>query len=236
MHSRLFTLANPKTRKGEAKKYLTIILHLAPAWSANTGINVCPRSTEACRRECLYFAGRGIMPKTQAARIRRTREFVADREGFTRQLVAEVMYYRARARRKGMRLAVRINGTSDLPALSRAVAREVPGDVTFYDYTKIPGAWTGTERIRYTFSRSEENEIECARALSVGVNVAVVFDTPKGLPLPARYTLRGKTYSVIDGDAHDLRFLDPPTGIIVGLRAKGRARRGVGGFVMQAAA
>lgn len=236
MDTRLFTLANPKTRKGEAQHYMTIILHLAPAWSSGSGVNVCPRSTEGCRRDCLYFAGRGIMPLTQSARVRRTREYLSDREGFTLKLVREVLYYQARAKRKGMRLAVRINGTSDLPALARAVAREVPDDVRVYDYTKVFGSWDRTERIHYTFSRSEENEADCARALSVGINVAVVFDTRRGEPLPAFYTLRGKQYRVIDGDAHDLRFLDTPTGIIVGLRAKGRARRGVGGFVLKAAA
>jgi hypothetical protein len=37
---------------------------------------------------------------------------------------------------------------------------------------------------------------------------------------------------VIDGDANDLRFLDP-TGVIVGLKAKGAAKKDTSGFVVR---
>jgi len=40
------------------------------------------------------------------------------------------------------------------------------------------------------------------------------------------------TYKVIDGDQDDLRFLDPD-GVIVGLKAKGQARKDTSGFVLQ---
>ena len=36
---------------------------------------------------------------------------------------------------------------------------------------------------------------------------------------------------VIDGDIHDLRFLDPSP-VIVGLKAKGRAKKDTSGFVL----
>ena len=67
-------------------------------------------------------------------------------------------------------------------------------------------------------------------ALASGVNVAVVFNTRKGKALPTTWN----SLPVIDGDAHDLRFLDPrtPHGIIIGLRAKGRARKDTSGFVV----
>jgi hypothetical protein len=64
-------------------------------------------------------------------------------------------------------------------------------------------------------------------ALNAGHNVAVVFSTKKGFDLPSEY--KGK--KVIDGDKHDLRFLDPK-GVIVGLRAKGPARQDESGFVI----
>ena len=56
-----------------------------------------------------------------------------------------------------------------------------------------------------------------------GINAAVVFrdklpKTFKGLP-------------VIDGDKDDLRFLDPE-GVVVGLKAKGKAKRDKSGFVI----
>jgi len=45
--------------------------------------------------------------------------------------------------------------------------------------------------------------------------VAVVFSTDKGRPLPEYFM----GYEVVDADADDLRFLDPP-GTISGLRFK----------------
>ena len=51
-------------------------------------------------------------------------------------------------------------------------------------------------------------------------------DTRKGEPLPA--TWRG--IRVVDGDESDLRFLDDPC-VIVGLRAKGKAKGDASGFV-----
>ena len=41
-------------------------------------------------------------------------------------------------------------------------------------------------------------------------------------------------YPVIDGDRHDARFLDPQ-GCVIGLRAKGTARKDTSGFVFQTA-
>lgn len=50
-------------------------------------------------------------------------------------------------------------------------------------------------------------------------NVAVVFDTPKGEPLPETW----EGFPVLDADADDARFLDPP-GHVAGLRFKGPRR------------
>jgi hypothetical protein len=54
--------------------------------------------------------------------------------------------------------------------------------------------------------------------------VAVVF--ANGLP-PI-----WKGFPVIDGDVSDLRFLDP-RGTVVGLKAKGAARKDTSGFVVE---
>jgi hypothetical protein len=55
-------------------------------------------------------------------------------------------------------------------------------------------------------------------------NSAVVFAGE----LPARY----KGIKVINGDESDLRFLDPK-GVIVGLHAKGAAKKDFTGFVVR---
>jgi len=56
-------------------------------------------------------------------------------------------------------------------------------------------------------------------------NIAVAFAGP----MPATYLGR----PVVNGDETDLRFLDV-SGVVVGLKAKGRARRDVSGFVVWA--
>jgi hypothetical protein len=61
--------------------------------------------------------------------------------------------------------------------------------------------------------------------LDTGVNMAVVFRDK----LPK--TFRG--LRVINGDADDLRFLDPK-GVVVGLKAKGKAKHDTSGFVIDA--
>jgi hypothetical protein len=55
------------------------------------------------------------------------------------------------------------------------------------------------------------------------MNVAAVFDK-----LPESYM--GKT--VVDADEDDLRFLDPK-GVVLGLKAKGRAKKDYSGFVIR---
>jgi len=168
-----------------------------------------------------------------AARIGRTLAYQADKHGFARLLVKDIEKLKRKAEREHMQLAVRINGTSDLPGLAREVHASCPG-VRFYDYTKIYGVWHHNAGIHYTFSRSEKNDAQCRAALYEGINVAVVFSTKRGARLPRTYTLPGwGPVSVIDGDLNDLRFRDQE-GVIVGLRAKGRARsRDTHGFVVQ---
>ena len=54
------------------------------------------------------------------------------------------------------------------------------------------------------------------------------FNLKKSEPLPETF----KGLEVIDGDTHDMRFLDEPNKV-VGLRAKGKAKTDDSGFVIQ---
>ena len=234
MNHHLFTLGNPKTMKGEAQGWLTAILHLHPG-----SVRICPWASAECIALCLNTAGRGGIGldaegnnTIQLARKRRTEFFLNDGAEFYLRICQEVEHWRRYAAKRELRLAVRINGTSDQPGFAGGVARHFAGTgVRFYDYTKCFGAWDRNPQVHYTFSRSELNWGECTIALDRGVNVAVVFKVGKGQPLPRDWD----GYRVIDGDAHDLRFLDPQgsVGYVVGLRAKGRAKKATaGGFVV----
>jgi hypothetical protein len=108
--------------------------------------------------------------------------------------------------------------------------------IQFYDYTKLPKAHRRTtDNYHLTFSRSEENDEHVKEALANGINVAVVFNVKPSEDLPTEYM----GHKVINGDEHDLRFLDEQDGgkpVIVGLRAKGPAKKlenGANNFVVR---
>lgn len=233
---KLLTTENAKTTKGESLGYLTAILYLAP--SNLSGRNVCSHASEGCIQACLFSAGMGAFANVQDARIAKTRAFFADPKQFVEDLAKDIEAAQRKAQREGLELCVRLNGTSDLPwenlggQAGVCLMRRFPG-VRFYDYTKNPAriraflAGRMPENYSLTFSRSECNGETALELAKAGANVAVVFATKKGADLPATWAGR----PVVDGDLHDLRFLDG-RGRIVGLRAKGKAKKDESGFVV----
>jgi hypothetical protein len=187
-------------------------------------------ATEGCKRDCLYTAGRaGIFPAIIAARIRKTVWLARDRQGFMRQLRKDIKSLVSSAKRQRLIPAVRVNGTSDLPWLAKAMAAEFPR-VQFYDYTKIPRPWARTSsNYHLTFSLAENNATHAIEVLQRGMNIAAVFNVKRGHVLPDSW----QGFPVVDGDVSDLRFLDAHRmGLVIGLRAKGRARKdSTSGFV-----
>ncbi len=220
---KLLSTANPKIQKGTKLGYLSFILHLAPA--DLSGRNTCPKATEGCRAACLNTAGRGGMfrkgettNKIQEARIRKTRYFFEDRLGFLKDLEVDIKAGIRQAERLGLTPVFRLNGTSDIAWEKYGIIQKFP-DVQFYDYTKILGRKVGAlKNYHLTFSRAESNDADVGRAIMEGMNVAVVYDRiPEG---------------VYSADDTDLRFLDPKVRII-GLKAKGRAKKDTSGFVIR---
>lgn len=239
----LLCLENAKTPKGESLGYLTGVLYLAPAEEAKITVNgvlisMCINASKGCKISCLYTAGRASFdPAIIKARIRRTRELFADRAAFLNRLRKDINALIRKAARETwvtptgeilpLKPAIRLNGTSDLYWLAKILAREFP-NVQFYDYTKLEKPWL-RELANYhlTFSLSEDNWDHAQQCLARGFNVAVPFDVRKGQPLPAMW--RG--FRVVDGDRHDLRFLDGHQSAVIGLRAKGEAKHDTLGFV-----
>ena len=165
---------NPKTEKSKVQTY---ILHLAPA--DISGVNVCAGAGN-CKKICLHFAGNPVyMTNKQAARVRRTLAFAADRQRFARLIVCAILD--KLNKHDGEPLAFRLNGTSDiawenvdftvtpafaafcrvkfgaiLPLGQRNIfeifnfMRDNTGEnVTFYDYTKIRRNWAECKRLGY---------------------------------------------------------------------------------------
>lgn len=217
--------ADAKTSKGQVYGYLTGILYLAPHTLGGKP-SICPFASPGCIKACLNTAGRGVFSSTQQARIRRTKAWRADPTDFVRRLAVEIRALEKRAKRMGLKPAVRLNGTSDIAWELTPIIRLFPG-VQFYDYTKDPSRMFADLPANYhlTFSRSEKNDADVLPLLRAYKQVAVVF---AGKTLPTLY--RG--YRVIDGDRHDARFLDL-CNVVIGLRAKGKAKHDTTGFVVR---
>ena len=222
--------ANAKTVKGQGRGYMTAILYLAPA--DESGYEVCPMASKGCRKACLNKAGMGAFSNVQAARIAKTKWYFEDRSAFMAQLVTEVRAFIRKAIKLGLIPVVRLNGTSDIP-WERVPIEDQPNimslfpTVQFYDYTKRSNRRDLPSNYHLTFSLAEDNDSRARLAARNGANIAVVFRNDK---FPS--TFMGMP--VVDGDADDLRFLDG-RGVVVGLKAKGPAKKDVSGFVRDAA-
>ena len=219
--------SNPKTNKSnkQSDKYLTFILHLRPV---NT--KICPfQNVAKCKAACLNTAGLGgVYPSIQKARQRKTDLFLNDRNEFMRQLFADIVKIEKHCIKKGKTPAIRLNGTSDIQyeliKVNGSNVFDTFPNITFYDYTKIPNRKVSNiKNYSLTWSYSEANKKYSDYFNTVPNNIAVVFRDK----LPKTFN----TKEVINGDLTDLRFLDP-VNIIVGLKAKGKAKKDYSGFVV----
>ena len=228
---KLLSVGNPKILKGMKQGYMTYILHLAPA--NLSGYETCPKRTQGCTAACLNTAGRGGMFKKgettnmiQQARIRKTKMFFEDRENFLAILKDDIRKAIKQSEKKGLIPVFRLNGTSDIAWEKYGIIQEFP-NVQFYDYTKILGRKVnGLANYQLTFSAADGNDLDVRRAIKEGYNVATVFGIKKSQPMPETY----EGMPVFNGDDSDLRFLDPK-GVVVGLYAKGKAKKDTSGFV-----
>ena len=226
---------HPKMKKSIELGYYTPALHLSPHLEAGCG-NVCPSSSKYCRDICLHYSGYGGMIHKKyrtngvvRKRLFRTRMFRFDKNFFMRQLDLDIVMAIDQATKKNMKLAIRLNGTSDIEweniqykdqDNNVQTIIDKYSNIQFYDYTKIIERMHKNYKLPDNYhlilSFSGINMKACKNALKNGKNVSVIFNCE----LPSKFW----GYEVIDGDVHDLRFLDK-TPRIVGLKAKGKAKK-----------
>jgi hypothetical protein len=154
----------------------------------------------------------------QRARIRKTKMYFEQREEFLTVLEADIRKAIKFAEKQGLIPVFRLNGTSDLPVEKWGIIQKFP-TTQFYDYTKVLGRKVkDLPNYHLTFSKADGNDSDVADALLQGMSVVAVYDAiPEGVP---------------SADETDLRFLDPK-GIMLGLKAKGRAKKDYSGFVIR---
>jgi len=210
---------NPKVEKSPDtdEKYLVQILHLAPSWASL--FNTCSRATLGCGTNCLNESGHGQLHMmhdgthaVHVARVIRTLIWFRYRDQFKAKFQRELDSQRVKAYRLGATPVVRPNGTSDLrfESLWPELFNENP-DFVFYDYTKD--------------SRRDVSHIS-NYSLCYSVSESTTGRLKRNDSKPESYMGR----PAIDGDSHDLRFLDK-AGVFVILFAKGHAYNDTTGFV-----
>jgi hypothetical protein len=214
----------------------------------------CTHASPSCLKDCIYHTGNARFDSVHAAREMRTSKlFHPETKQNTMEDIEEdimdLQYLCSKLNsRYGKKLkeyfgqgfqfqpVIRLNGTTDINwAKEAAYLHEKFPNIQFYDYTKVPkymdmylngqNPYTGkpfAPNYHVTFSRSESNRTDALRYLEMGGNVAIVFDK-----IPETLSYNGKTYRVVDGDRHDLRFLDDVEGkkqqgegLVIGLKYK----------------
>lgn len=217
------------------KGYVTYGISLASG--DTSGYEVCASRSPGCSSACLYTAGMGQLHSVQQSRIDKTKFFFENRKEFLAQLHKEIAAAQKQAEKKNNILAIRLNVLSDImwEKIDKTLFTKYP-NIQYYDYTKHHKRmiqylrWKEYQAVPFpanyklTFSRSECNEKNALTILSLGGNITVIFDNP---PLPKKWN----GYRVINGDDNDLRFLDPKN-VVVGLIAKGKAKKDNSGFVV----
>lgn len=222
--------SNPKIVKSNEAKlgYYTSIMHLAPA--KLSGYEVCPGRSSGCTKACLHTSGAKHYQKIKDKyRINKTKFLFESPDAFEIVLNYELENHIKKSKKLRLKPSIRLNGTSDIiwekkfPNIFDKFSK-----CQFYDYTKIVKRlnpkWDLPKNYYLIFSMSEtvRNQNECKKAINWGHNIAVVFQgygwSRYGTPFPDYYL----DLPIIDGDKHDLRFLDAKNSV-VGLRAKGKA-------------
>ena len=220
---------NSKTAKNSLK---TFILYLSPYNLNSKGINICPKASKGCAAACLYSAGRGAFSNVQKARQNKTEYYLKDKQGFILNLSNQIMKEYSKAKKGNYKIAFRLNGTSDIDFIyllnkyANLDISTLQDFAIFYDYTKILGKakkYLKHPNYTVTFSRAEDNNEDANEAIKLGINVAAVFSGD----LPQKY----KGAKVLDGDASDLVMIYNK-GIVLGLKAKGKAKKDASGFVI----
>ena len=243
-----------KTSKGTKKGYLTGIMYLAP--HKISGKNFCASASNGCIQACLYKAGRGSFNSVQKARIKKSRYFIENKKDFMLDLIESIIRLQVKSNNKKLIPVVRLNGTSDIlfenikintsDLMTRKYIvnnshlynndilksdhfniMQLFNHIKFYDYTKhdiqLRKNALKLDNYHLTFSRCEDNERKALNYLINGYNSAFVFKSK----IPSKY----KGFKVFNGDDTDLRFLDPKN-VIIGLLAKGSAKKDDTGFVI----
>jgi hypothetical protein len=183
----------------------------------------------------------------QHCRIERTKLYFEDRPEFMRRLYRDVIAFLRKCKRENLKPAIRLNGTSDLlwekepfpvsdnkrgiHMIYTNIFAAFP-QIQFYDYSKIAKRFYREMPDNYylclSYSQASRKYADMCLMAREETGCSLVMVTRKG---DAPSELFSIDDDFVNGDLHDLRFLDKP-GSLVLLKAKGKARTDTSGFVI----
>tara|TARA_R110002012_G_scaffold7672_4_gene35657 strand:+ start:38 stop:766 length:729 start_codon:yes stop_codon:yes gene_type:complete len=217
---------NTKVAKTAAKENPLGPVRLA-SLSLFPDIKVCPASELAgCIKPCLTWSGlAAVYDSINSARKARTHYWLTDQSGFLDQLRRELTNFSKLCRKQGVQGVVRLNVLSDIQFERFGIPQAFP-ELFFLDYTKLSkrlGKTPSNYKLIFSYSDRPEYAKHVKAAQQTDVPVAVVFKNG----MPSEYLDR----PVVDGDQSDI--LNVLAGrVVIGLKAKGPAKKDTGGFVV----
>lgn len=194
-----YNILSGSSKFSKGQDYLVKGVYLDPHYA----IQVCAFS-KSCKQSCLINTGH--MPRHQSKRYKLTSALSLYPEKFINLFIMEVAMLSIEASFKGVKVAIRFNGTSDIrieKILNLALLKQDYPNVIFYDYTKYPLMSRDPSTVYHlTYSIDEQkNSMKRAKKyLQAGYPVAIVLskqDYQTALQFPF----------IVDGEKNDHRFL-----------------------------
>jgi len=233
-----------KTEKTEKKEVNVINLHLAllpytrynEVYKQLTGVkpkkqvNLCAYA-DGCKSVCLETCGMNVFKTAINAKYRRTQLFLNHTDLFFKVVIKKIIA--TSTKHPDKKILVRLNTLSDVLWENIPVMKynnifdyfSTYKNVSFYDYTKYPNRNTPDN---YTLMYSHN-----ASTYKYFANMEDIFKNYKNIAcvfrnkLPKTY----KGYKVIDGDLSD--YNTKYNKVVIGLLAKGKAKKDTSGFVLK---
>jgi hypothetical protein len=188
---------------------------------------ICPGSLLAdCQEACLRSAGYGKFKNVREGRQKKTDLWLSDPDQFLDIYTRELGNFQKLCDNHNVKAVHRPNTISDIDWENYDIPQQFP-NMFFYDYTKRAHRLTRTPknyRLMFSFSGVPGYQNQVKAALKTDAPISAVFNGP----FPDEFLGR----EVIDGDKSDLINLFKGDKKIIGLKAKGDAKKDNTGFVI----
>lgn len=199
-------------------------LALAPHTVAG-GVNVCPKASTACKRDCLALHAGMNRGEGANYHIKRARtQFLLEHpEHATRMISAEIGAHERTSKKNGLEPAARLNANSDIN-LEHIMPQgfwDRHKSTKFYDYTKVHGRMNSPQKqedlkhknYHLTLSSTgtghpESNDKHVSKHLDTGGNVAAVFRTRDKDAMPHTLVVHHPDGSQVAHPVHNANHRD----------------------------